>query len=411
MYHSILDTPCDLSSNYIACNQNGIWSFLGPFDDIVFSVEIYNNELYACGWFSSINGQPISHLTKYNGSVWLPVPGFISAINPGKLKVINNELYLCGGIINTTAGSFNGVAKFDGTNWSGFSVPSLGDPGTYVSDVALYNNELYIAGNFSLSNGSQDFAYYHNNQWQRPGIGITGSMSAIEKLEIYKNKLYIGGLIYKHEGNVGNMIVAWDGNVLASVGDGLKDNLNSYGAAQVHDMMVFHNKLYIAGTFNYAGNIFSCGLTVFDGNRFCSFNKTPQLSVGLGAIGHYRDTIYVSGALKYLNDSIYNIGKYIGNGLYDTCSVYYDVGVVDRETLMNWVNVFPNPAENIIYVSAPQNSVEGSSLEIVNCLGQILSIMPLCTQIDISELPNGIYTLRIKRKGQSDLNAKFIKKY
>lgn len=131
----------------------------------------------------------------------------------------------------------------------------------------------------------------------------------------------------------------------------------------------------------------------------------------MGAIGHYRDTIYVSGALKYLNDSIYNIGKYIGNGLYDTCSVYYDVGVVDRETLMSWVNVFPNPAENIIYISVPQNSMEGSSLEIVNCLGQILSIMPLCTQIDISELPNGIYTLRIKRKGQSDLNAKFIKKY
>lgn len=408
VFGEILNNACTLNNNYIACNQNGVWSFLGPFNHSISSFEIFNNELYACGWFSSVNGQPIASLAKYNGTSWIAVPGFSNAINLWRLKVINSELYVCGGTINTADGNFNGVAKFNGTNWSGFNVPYLGNSGFYVRDVCYYNNELFIGGNFSLPTGEDDLVYYHNNQWQKPGTGIIGAMSGIEKLEVYRNMLFVGGLIYKGEGNVGNMLVAWDGNNMIAVGDGLKDNINTYGSAQVHDMMLFKNKLYIAGTFNYAGDIFSCGLTIFDGNTFCSYNKNPQLSVGLDALGKYHDTLYISGSLKYLNDSIMNIGRYFGNGVPDTCSMYYDVSVKEIAIGHSNITVFPNPARSALTISSEKTLIK-STIEVLNSIGQLIIKRPFEQQINISNFPAGVYYVRITTDDNELLHAKFVK--
>lgn len=410
MYGNILNTPCGLTNNYIACNQNGNWSFLGPFNHTISSFEIFNNELYACGWFSNVGGQPIISLAKYNGTSWVPVPKFSSAINLWKLKVINNELYVCGGTINTTDGNFNGVAKFNGTNWSGFNVPNLGNSGFYVNDAIYFNNELYLGGNFSLSTGEEDLIYYHNGQWQKPSLGVYGATSTVKKLEVYKNRLYIGGLIFKGEGNVGNMLIAWDGNNLMPVGDGLKDNINSYGSAQVHDMMIFKDKLYIAGTFNYAGNVFSCGLTIFDGNTFCSLNKAPQLSVGLDAVGKYHDTLYISGSLKYLNDSIMNIGKYIGNGTYDTCSVFYDVSIKENSNnIESTIIVFPNPTTKNITLLQNYSEFQDSAFEIIDNLGKVVLSGLVQKQIDVSVLSSGLYNLKIKTTDNKIFNSKFVR--
>lgn len=395
MHHSIVNTPCGLNYNYIACNQNNTWSFLGPFDNIVFGIEIFNNELYACGWYSSVNSQSLATLAKYNGVSWVAVPGFISGINIGRLKVINNELYVCGGTINTTNGNFNGVAKFDGVSWSGFNIPNLGDPGFYISDVVFYNNEMFIGGNFYLSTGEQDLIYYHAGLWQEPGVGLTGSMGGVNKLEIYKNKLYVGGLIFKDDGNPGNMLLVWDGINLTGVGDGLKDNINTYGSAQVKDMMVFRNQLYIAGAFNYAGDIFSLGLTTFDGNRFYSFEKNPQSSPGLDAIGHYKDTLWISGPQKYLNDSIKVAGKYIGNYVPDTSSVFYDVGI-DEYSEKYGVNIYPNPTTSQINIKINDAIQPDATIEIKTLLGQSVKTTSLLSRIDLSDLSNGLYFLVIK---------------
>ncbi len=399
MYGNVLNTPCGLNYNYIACNQNSNWSFLGTFNHSISSVEIFNNELYACGWFTSINGQSIPSIAKYNGISWVSVVNFSNAINLWKLKVINGELYVCGGIINTVNGNFNGVAKFDGTSWSGFNIPYLGDNGFYVKDVTFFNNEMYIGGNFYISSGEQDLLYYHNGIWQKLGVGLSGSMGEVAKLQVYKNRLYIGGLIFKGDGNVGNMLIAWDNNNLISVGDGLKDNINTYGTAQVKDMMVFQNKLYIVGNFNYASNIFSCGLTTFDGNTFCSFNKTQQISVGLDAIGHYKDTLWISGPQKYLNDSIKAIGKYIGSNSSDTCSLFYDVRINDNLIKdNNNLIIFPNPATNIISVLVNSFDFLNSNIQIINYSGQIILNMDYREKIDISNLSNGIYCFKITLK-------------
>lgn len=415
MHWVISNSSCNLNSNYIACNQNNNWSYLGPFDDVISSLAIYNNELYSLGYFNNVNGQSIANLAKFNGISWVSVTGFSNSINPWRLKTINNELYLCGGTINTANGSFNGVAKFNGTTWSGFNTPYLGDIGFYIADVTYYNNELYLGGNFQLSTGEQDLIYLHNSQWQKPSNGIIGSYGSVNKLEVYKNRLYIGGLIYKSEGNVGNMLVGWDGSNLMQIGDGLKDNINSYGTATVKDMMVFNNQLYIAGVFNYAGNIFSCGLTTFDGNSFCSLNKTPQVSVGLDAIGHYKDTLWISGSQKYLNDSIKAIGKYIGNSLIDTCSLFYDVSTNELNSINDKVTMFPIPSHDVLNIKYASPKSETITVSIYNVNSKIVfkdtltvddinSIM----KINVQTFVNGLYYLQLKSTS-ANYNFKFLK--
>lgn len=414
MYGNILDVACTLNNNYLAINTNNIWSFLGPFNHSIFSTELYNNEIYCSGWFTNVSGNSISNLAKYNGTNWLSVPNFISAAKPYNLKVINNELYLSGDIIYTTDGVFNGLAKFNGTNWSGFNIPFLGS-GSYILDFCFYKGELYLGGNFRLlPNYESDLIYYHNNQWQKVGIGIDGANGEVKRLAVLNNILYIGGLIYKNDGNPSNMIIAWDGSNLLPVGDGLKFNINTYTTAQIHDMKVKNGKLYIAGGFNYAGNIFSCGLTIFDGNTFCSANKTPQVSSGLSAIGFYKDTLWVAGSDKYLTDSIKRVGKFVGNNLIDTCSISYNVSLPEIQLGNDkLILVSPNPTKEILCLAIKSQNNSKFIIEILNVNGQlckkeILESNLQSININVSILNKGLYTIRIITPNQI-FHSKFIK--
>lgn len=409
MYGNILDVACTLNSNYLAINTNNNWSFLGPFNHSLFGAEIFNNEIYACGWFTNVNGSNINSLAKYNGTNWVAVPNFISVAKPYNLKVINNELYLSGDVIYTTDGIFNGLAKFNGTNWSGFNIPFLGS-GSYILDFCFYQGELYLGGNFRiLPSYDADLIYYHNSQWQKVGSGINGANSEIKRLIVYNNLLYIGGLIYKDEGHPSNMLIAWDGSNLLPVGEGLRFNLNSNTTAQVHDMKVKNGKLFVAGGFNYAGNVFSCGLTVFDGNKFCSANKTPQSSVGLFAIGFYKDTLWVAGSNIYLGDTINNVGKFVGSTFMDTCSANYAVAVNEYINTINSFSIFPNPSNQEFNISISENT--NISINITNTLGQkIYSINNVNKnlKLDCSNWENGIYYINVSSNG-ANKTYKFIR--
>lgn len=65
----------------------------------------------------------------------------------GCLYVTNSNLYV-GGWFDTINGiPAQGVARFDGTNW--YSYPSFGGSFHYITAIILFNNELYIGGNFN----------------------------------------------------------------------------------------------------------------------------------------------------------------------------------------------------------------------------------------------------------------------
>jgi hypothetical protein len=133
----------------IAQWDSGAWKPLNRgVNDAVYSMEVFNNELYVAGRFTAAfngsNGINTNGLVKWNGSTWTDVSagGVVNTVND--LMIYNNELYAGGSF-------FAAIAKWNGTGWStlGFSNPPYG-----ASAIGAYNNCLYIAGIPMLCNPS-----------------------------------------------------------------------------------------------------------------------------------------------------------------------------------------------------------------------------------------------------------------
>ncbi len=158
-------------------------------------------------------------------------------------------------------------------------------------------------------------------------------------------------------------------------------------------------------------------------------NFTPQIndtSIVSDTVGWtlVSGDFIANGGEKYLI-----IGNFYSNLLTDTATVnglyhqsYYFIddvsvidctnqGVVSAGSTAEEIEVFPNPASNILTVKIKNNTRQKSVLEIKDMLGQNLYIELLQTpviNIDVSHYPSGIYFINIKNATQS-INKKFIK--
>ena len=70
------------------------------------------------------------------------------------------------------------------------------------------------------------------------------------------------------------------------------------------------------------------------------------------------------------------------------------------------IAVFPNPAETALNIVLPSD--ENTQIEIVNSRGQTIIKTQNKTSVDISNLPDGLYFIKI-RQGQHHFAQKFIK--
>lgn len=118
-------------------------------------VIIFHDTIYATGGFTTINGQISNSIVRFNGSNWEPVgEGLID--NDGyrgvghRLKIINDELYVCGQFSFCNGIPANSVAKYNGYSWSSvFDVPQIDTQTSPIKDIEYYKGEWYLGGNFS----------------------------------------------------------------------------------------------------------------------------------------------------------------------------------------------------------------------------------------------------------------------
>ena len=62
--------------------------------------------------------------------------------------------------------------------------------------MAVYQGNLYIAGNFEGLNGHKEIVYWDGTQWKPLVTGILGD-SWVNCMTVYKDELYIGGYFFK----------------------------------------------------------------------------------------------------------------------------------------------------------------------------------------------------------------------
>lgn len=198
-----------------------------------------NNELLVGGAFSLAGGLPAQRLAKWDGQNWFGYNLPFLLMNSDQICTIeefNGEIYLGGSFIDTlswsiynfgklcqnqlcevsttqpfsgsaavykliefnheliVAGEFNSaygnnLIKWDGQNYLSFGLGTNGP----VSDMLIYNNELYIVGNFSMVDGVpvSNIAKWNGTQWTRIGNSVFGN--SILCLAIMDDELYVGG--------------------------------------------------------------------------------------------------------------------------------------------------------------------------------------------------------------------------
>jgi len=85
---------------------------------------------------------------------------------------------------------------------------------------------------------------------------------------------------------------------------------------------------------------------------------------------------------------------------------------IDETPQLSDLNIFPNPANTVLYVDLPQNyNIKNAEIEIVDICGKIiLRTKPssVSLQIDITQLKNGLFFIRI-RNDKTIFTKKFLK--
>lgn len=90
------------------------------------------------------------------------------------------------------------------------------------------------------------------------------------------------------------------------------------------------------------------------------------------------------------------------DGCSDTSSCYpFTVGAIE-DYLMEYFTVYPNPANEFVQIT-PIAGIDKTELEVYNVHGQLIEVITIngLTELNISNYPSGIYSLRMKETGFS----------
>ncbi len=93
-----------------------------------------------------------------------------------------------------------------------------------------------------------------------------------------------------------------------------------------------------------------------------------------------------------------------------TLSCYTIVGTkINELNKENFITTFPNPVDNVLHLRSNRNNLENSEIEITNTLGQTVLKLTYRNEIDVSNLTNGCYFLRMSDPDKKEFHSKFIK--
>lgn len=331
------------------------WSTIGLANNAITCLWKEANDLYAVGWFDTISGVAASRVAKWDGMSW-------SAI--------------------------------DTTQWNGGA----------VSAVIVYNGDLYIAGNMWNFDASLDrIARWNGTQWLPVGNGIIGGVAGVYSMAIYSNELYVGGFFTLSGGNPGNCIAKWNGSNWSDVGGGMT------GIANINSLRVFNNELYAGGGFFQAGGAPINFLAKWNGTLWCGLGiDYDSTSSGVFAIESYKGELYIGGAFKTINSDTMNyVAKWTGGNFTDTCGTLTGI---KQWPLENSISLYPNPATNEIFIKTEGiNDLQNSAIRIQNTLGQIVRSLSFTQELDISEFTKGFYFLQIVSSKGQVYRARFFK--
>lgn len=301
--------------------DHGQWETLGSFSYSLFDAVVYHDTLIVVGYFTTADGNPIANIARYVNGTWQGMGDFSAHVN--RLRVLDGVLYAAGPFQTVDGQPANGLVRWVGGQWQPVGLPPMTNPSAFMPyDVALYQGKIYLGGTFSFSGTYQDIMVWDGVSWEPVGGSLLGGMNWVSAMEVYQDKLIVGGVFDNAAGNAGNAIMAWDGSTWSSLGDGIQDASGNYHPGQqVYCLTEHDGRLFVGGTHNYAGHIPSAAISTWDGHQWCNVGDGVFNGNNVVGIGFYQDTLWVACGPYIDGDSVHYMARWVGGAYSDTCSV------------------------------------------------------------------------------------------
>jgi hypothetical protein len=432
---TLLFTICLL---LFALRSNGQWQTIcDSGNGFVDNFEVYNGELYATGFFTTLCGVPCNYVAKYDGNAWqavgdglaqaghhlqvidsslyavryepaidsnwlykfdgnnftkfgegvfltTAVTGFSQTANLYNVIKYGNDLVVCGEFDRAGNKHVSGIIRWNGTKWDSLGSGLSGNiPGTapvmYPHDLCLFGNDLVVAGNFQNAGGQtvNGIARWDGTQWHPLGSGFN---STVYGICVYNGELYAGGDFTMSGSNVVSYIAKWNGSSWISPGFTLF-YINPFDYTFIHTLKVIDNKLIISGGFDR--------VVVGTDTMFCtavaSYDGTTIDTLRGGLTGEEAE------ATALFNGALFEGGGLNGRGYiasYDLISSVQDIQDPGTD-----ITIFPNPAASWFNVRSIEKIKE---LRVSDLTGQIVyEAHPDETKTTFRVVNKGIYIVRI----------------
>jgi len=431
----------------VALKANCQWNVVcNSGNGFVDNFEIFNNDLYATGFFNRICGASCNYVAKFDGTNWQAVGnGFPNAGH--HLAVIDSVLYgaayqpnidsnwfykfdvanfnkMGDGVYLTTAvvgfsqlpnlynmikyngnivvsGEFDrvgskhisGIMQWNGTEWdslgAGISghnpLSSYPDPIMYPHDLCLYGTDLIVCGEFAYAGGQPAYsiARWDGSQWYAMGQGFNGAAYGVE---VYNGELYAGGDFTLSGTTPLRYIAKWNGTNWIDPGFNLfYSDTNNYSF--IHTLKVLNGKLVISGGFDHA----VVGTDTMQCTSVAAYNGVIIDTLSGGLPGNEIEGLIIYNGLLFAGGGPLNDSTYIAN-----YNLPASIPTVISSNIV--IDIFPNPFTTQTTLTL-QGSNHNPSLFIYNLLGQEVRSIPVGTNSQVTinreHLSSGMYFYKV----------------
>jgi hypothetical protein len=143
----------------------------------VFALAVYQNQLYAGGFFDLAGSQPITGIARWNGSQWLSVGNVASAttLPPAvmSLKVGSDGWLYVGGDFASAGGiAASNIARWNGSIWQAVGSTLTTGP---VRTIEEFQGQIHAGGDFNSIGAvnAERIARWNGSAWAPLGGGLT----------------------------------------------------------------------------------------------------------------------------------------------------------------------------------------------------------------------------------------------
>lgn len=361
------------------------------------------------GVFSTVSGAT-TYYEAFASTAWRTFPPLVSKDSVAATSAFIANLdtasyqwsYGCGGGWFSGAGGIGATTDFASHNVNGIFTILFG---SYFGDWNVQDNFLrapLCANNPALTNcwaGRPYWFFHHMALGENIGFSAWHSQNNT-------------GLLYGPQNIYG--IQQWVH--IALMGD---LTLRTDYIKRASNLLITHTALHGA-TLNWTASA-DAGVTGYYVYRATSEYGSYQRISGMLSATTFHDTVGTNGLKYYMvrpvklqttpSGAYYNLGI----GISDSATISFPPSSIETLTANMDVNVFPNPATNVLNVSVTTDMPSTATLCVVNIKGERFAMATKQLQsgtnsfsLQISDLPSGVYSVLITSEGMT-VSKKWVK--